>query len=137
MVAWCALKIAPFSQPVNSASEMASRNASCRMPTPRHCYRRTCLSPEFKDRGCLGDLNGQIIALTEGEKFQEAKEMIKEKTALYASTISSNTKVLASKAQQSPPVTYGHAPRAAMQTITLPAPHPLPPPLLLPSAGPL
>ena len=66
---------------------------------------RTCLSPEFKDRGCLGDLNGQIIAFTEGEKIQEAKEMIKEKTAMYASTISSNTKVLANKAQQSPPVT--------------------------------
>jgi hypothetical protein len=60
---------------------------------------RTCLSPEFKDRGCLGDLNGQIIAFTEGEKIQEAKEMIKEKTAMYASTISSNTKVLANKAQ--------------------------------------
>ena len=43
--------------------------------------------------------------MTEGEKIQEAKEMIKEKTAMYASTISSNTKVLANKAQQSPPVT--------------------------------
>ena len=114
---------------------MASRNASCRMPTPRHCYRRTCLSPEFKDRGCLGDLNGQIIAFTEGEKIQEAKEMIKEKTAMYASTISSNTKVLANKAQQRRRSHKVTRPRAAMQTITLPTPHPLPSPLLLPSAG--
>ena len=52
---------------------------------------------------------GQTVAFTEGEKIKEAKEMVKERTAMYASTISSNTKILANKAvtsaQQSPPVT--------------------------------
>jgi len=65
---------------------------------------RTCLPPsplQFKDRGCLGDLYGQTIALTDGEKMREAKDMVKERTASYATSISSNTKNLANKAVSS------------------------------------
>lgn len=95
---------------------MASRNASCLYAHVSlfrvHCCRRTCLPPsplQFKDRGCLGDLYGQTIAFTDGEKMREAKDMVKERTASYATSISSNTKNLANKAvtsaQQSLPVT--------------------------------
>ena len=56
------------------------------------------------------------MAFTDSEKMREAKDMVKEKTAAYATTISSNTMNLANKAvtsankavtsaQQSPPVT--------------------------------
>ena len=100
------------------------------MPLRVHCCCRTCLPPsplQFKDRGCLGDLYGQTIALTDGEKMREAKDMVKERTASYATSISSNTKNLANKAvssaQQPPPVTWGHA----LKGVVMPSHRPPPP----------
>jgi hypothetical protein len=71
------------------------------------------------------------MAFTDSEKMREAKDMVKEKTAAYATTISSNTKNLANKAvtsankavtsaQQSPPVPEGHARKGGD---ALPPPH--------------
>ena len=76
------------------------------MPLRVHCCCRTCLPPsplQFKDRGCLGDLYGQTIAFADSEKVREAKDMVKEKTASYATSISSNTKNFANQAVTSAP----------------------------------
>ena len=44
---------------------------------------------------------GQTVALTDGAKMQSATDMVKERTASYAKTISANTKSVANKAVSS------------------------------------
>ena len=98
-----------LSQPADTISAYAagaSFAASMCTNCPHRDPHRNCASPK---RGCL-----DLLELTEGEKMQSAKKMLKEKTsAAFEVTSSAATKAVSS-AQQPPPVTrvtstQGHA----------------------------
>ena len=133
MMARCPLMIAPFSQPIDSASEMASRNASCRMPTLR----------VIGIAGLASLLNSRTGAASETctdkpSPSLRAKRLRKLRrwsrrgprctprpSPPTPRSWRTRPSPLHSNRRRSHKVTR---PRAAMQTITLPAPAPAAPP---------